>query len=85
MSDDPSMFTDGVRRDVHLGVQPVLHVAASAGAGRVRAGRGRHHLAAVPQAVRARTHQPVVQQDRVHQVYAARLLHLSRAVSHTLW
>lgn len=78
-------LSDGVRRDVHLCVQLVLHVAAGAGAGRVRAGRVRHHLAAVPQAVRPGTHQPALQQDRVHQVHAAWLLHLARPLLNTLW
>lgn len=63
MLSQKSVSTDGVRRDVHIGVQPVLHVTSGAGAGRVRAGRVGCDVTAVPQALRARTHQPAVQQD----------------------
>ncbi|KAI5651625.1 putative phospholipid-transporting ATPase IM isoform X3 [Phthorimaea operculella] len=41
-------------------------------------------VAPVPEAVRARAYEPAVQQDGVHQVHAARVLHQPRAVLDTV-
>lgn len=60
-TDTNFLFTDGVRRNVHISIQPLLHIASRASTRRVRAGCVGRDVTAIPEAIRARAYESAVQ------------------------